>query len=259
MHAEEGLAKATRLGFQRGIGSALRFLGLASYREGDFKLARTRLEAMLRVWEDLDDQSEIGWSLIVLGGLSRDQGDYSEAHRLLSQCLLQAHTAGAPGAVASALDALSGLASVCGQHERALRLSGAASALFSRAEYRGLAMVPTSREQWLARDRQVVGADMADRLMAEGRDLLLNEAIREGLAIQADAAAPIASQLTPREQEVATLISRGRTNRQIAEELVIAVSTTERHVANILRKLDLSTRTQIAAWVHEHYARTTLS
>jgi hypothetical protein len=86
MHAEEGLAKATRLGFQRGIGSALRFLGLASYREGDFKLARTRLEAMLRVWEDLDDQSEIGWSLIVLGGLSRDQGDYSEAPRLLSQC-----------------------------------------------------------------------------------------------------------------------------------------------------------------------------
>jgi non-specific serine/threonine protein kinase len=120
-------------------------------------------------------------------------------------------------------------------------------------------MVPTLREQWLAQDRQVVGADIADRLLAEGRDLPLHQAIAEGLAIQVDAAAPRTSPLTAREQEVATLISRGRTNRQIADELVIAVSTTERHVANILRKLDLGTRTQIAAWVHEHYARTTLS
>jgi DNA-binding NarL/FixJ family response regulator len=120
-------------------------------------------------------------------------------------------------------------------------------------------MVPTAREQWLARDRQVVGAEVADRLLAHGRDLPLNEAIAEALAIQVAAATPLASPLTAREQEVATLISRGRTNRQIADELVIAVSTTERHVANILRKLDLTSRTQIAAWVHEYNTRTSLS
>jgi predicted ATPase/DNA-binding CsgD family transcriptional regulator/ADP-ribose pyrophosphatase YjhB (NUDIX family) len=57
--------------------------------------------------------------------------------------------------------------------------------------------------------------------------------------------------LTARELEVATLIARGRSNRQIAEHLVVARSTAERHVANILAKLDLSSRTQIAAWAIE--------
>jgi DNA-binding NarL/FixJ family response regulator len=55
--------------------------------------------------------------------------------------------------------------------------------------------------------------------------------------------------LTNREREVASRIARGLSNRQIAEELVIAVSTTERHVANILSKLDMRSRAQVAAWV----------
>ena len=55
--------------------------------------------------------------------------------------------------------------------------------------------------------------------------------------------------LTRREREVASRIARGLSNRQIAEELVIAVSTTERHVANILNKLDMRSRTQVATWV----------
>ena len=55
--------------------------------------------------------------------------------------------------------------------------------------------------------------------------------------------------LTHREREVASRIARGLSNRQIAEELVIAVSTTERHVANILNKLDMRSRTQVATWV----------
>ena len=57
--------------------------------------------------------------------------------------------------------------------------------------------------------------------------------------------------LTHRELELATLIARGRSNREIAQQLVIAISTAERHVANILAKLDLNSRTQIVAWVLE--------
>jgi hypothetical protein len=48
--------------------------------------------------------------------------------------------------------------------------------------------------------------------------------------------------------EVAQLVASGHSNRQIADCLVIAVSTAERHVANILRKLDATSRTQIASW-----------
>lgn len=54
--------------------------------------------------------------------------------------------------------------------------------------------------------------------------------------------------LTRREREVVKLLAAGLTNRCIAEELFIAQSTVERHVANMLNKLGFNSRTQIAAW-----------
>ena len=59
------------------------------------------------------------------------------------------------------------------------------------------------------------------------------------------------SSLTRREQEVATLVARGLTNRQVARELSISERTAANHVAKILRKLGLSSRTQIACWATE--------
>lgn len=56
-----------------------------------------------------------------------------------------------------------------------------------------------------------------------------------------------ASSLTPREREVLPLLAQGMTNRQIARELVISVKTAEIHVSNILAKLGLSSRAQVAA------------
>jgi non-specific serine/threonine protein kinase len=58
--------------------------------------------------------------------------------------------------------------------------------------------------------------------------------------------------LTPRERTVVQLIAAGRTNRQIATELVISERTAEVHVANILGKLGFSTRARVAAWAVEH-------
>ena len=54
--------------------------------------------------------------------------------------------------------------------------------------------------------------------------------------------------LSPREREVLALIARGRTNRQIAEELVISEHTARNHVTNILDKLGLSRRAEAAAY-----------
>lgn len=55
--------------------------------------------------------------------------------------------------------------------------------------------------------------------------------------------------LTPRELDVATLLARGMTNKEIASELVISDQTVETHVKRILAKLGFSSRTQVAAWV----------
>lgn len=58
--------------------------------------------------------------------------------------------------------------------------------------------------------------------------------------------------LSPRERDVVILVARGLSNRLIAEELSIAPSTVERHVANILGKLGFHSRAQIAAWAVAH-------
>jgi DNA-binding NarL/FixJ family response regulator len=61
--------------------------------------------------------------------------------------------------------------------------------------------------------------------------------------------------LSRREREVAVLITRGLTNRQIADALVIGERTVHTHVANVLAKLVLTSRTQIATWGVAHGLR----
>ena len=53
--------------------------------------------------------------------------------------------------------------------------------------------------------------------------------------------------MTAREREVLGLVARGRTNRQIADELFITENTAGVHVSNILGKLGVATRTEAAA------------
>jgi DNA-binding CsgD family transcriptional regulator/tetratricopeptide (TPR) repeat protein len=55
--------------------------------------------------------------------------------------------------------------------------------------------------------------------------------------------------LTPRERQVAELVSRGLTNGGIADELFISTKTASVHVSNILSKLAMTSRVEIAAWV----------
>ena len=57
--------------------------------------------------------------------------------------------------------------------------------------------------------------------------------------------------LTPREREVAGFLSQGKSNREIAEALVLSERTVENHVGNILNKLGFDSRAQIAVWVVE--------
>ena len=54
--------------------------------------------------------------------------------------------------------------------------------------------------------------------------------------------------LTPRELEVLTCVARGRSNHEIAQELVISEPTVRTHLANILSKLHLADRTQAAIY-----------
>lgn len=83
-----------------------------------------------------------------------------------------------------------------------------------------------------------------DRLRALGADV---DAGRARRLLANAVGAPLAG-LTPREREVLGLVADGLTNRQIAERLVVSEHTVHRHVTNLLRKLDLPSRTAAAAY-----------
>jgi DNA-binding NarL/FixJ family response regulator len=54
--------------------------------------------------------------------------------------------------------------------------------------------------------------------------------------------------LIPREQEVGFVVVQGLTNRQIAFKLMLSEQTVATHIRNILKKLGLHSRKEIAAW-----------
>jgi non-specific serine/threonine protein kinase len=57
--------------------------------------------------------------------------------------------------------------------------------------------------------------------------------------------------LTAREREAAALIAQGKTNREIAEMMVVRLKTVETYVTRILNKLGVDSRVQIATWAVE--------
>jgi LuxR family transcriptional regulator, maltose regulon positive regulatory protein len=102
----------------------------------------------------------------------------------------------------------------------------------------------------LALDRADVAAREAaaalDQLLALGASAKATTA-RQILDLCASDDHPPRGEVTPREREVLRLLADGLTNHQIAERLVLSEHTVHRHVTNILRKLDLPSRTAAAA------------
>ncbi|MFF2148629.1 response regulator [Kitasatospora sp. NPDC058190] len=69
---------------------------------------------------------------------------------------------------------------------------------------------------------------------------------------RAETAAAAARRLTPQELKVVTLVARGRTNNEIAEQMVLSLSTIKSHLSRIQDKLPARNRVEIAAWAWEH-------
>lgn len=66
-------------------------------------------------------------------------------------------------------------------------------------------------------------------------------------------APPPGGALTPREREIVKCIAAGDSNKTIARTFDLSVHTVKRHVANILRKIGVSSRVQAALWMRAHH------
>jgi ATP/maltotriose-dependent transcriptional regulator MalT len=259
---EESLEASRNVGDTVGGAWALGHLGRLARLRGDHAEATRVLRESLTQFRAVGDRWGISWALGNMGRVAHDQRDLQRAEALFEESLVMCgDLVGRRGAVAYTLHYLGVVANDQGHYDRAVRLLGAAAALRKVS-----AVSPPDRSE-------------QDHALAELRDALGEEkftaAWEEGEAMSPEAATELAlgnrrpatsltapesssendqpkSPLSAREHEVAVLLTRGLTNRQIAVEMVIAERTASTHVAHILNKLNFATRTQIAAWAVEH-------
>ena len=130
----------------------------------------------------------------------------------------------------------------------ALSVSDAAEDVIAviRAGARGYVTKTISGEELAAAIEQVANGDAVFSPRLAGFVL---DAFRAGDRVGGDAEL---DELTPREREVLQLIARGYMYKEIAARLHLSVKTVESHVSNVLRKLQLSTRHELARWATEH-------
>jgi non-specific serine/threonine protein kinase len=112
-------------------------------------------------------------------------------------------------------------------------------------------------ERYALRARDELGKEHA-AVSARGREMTMSELVAEALGeVEAIPAAGASAgdsvlrdlPLTPRERQIAELLATGKTNREIAATLVIALRTVDTHVQRILTKLDFTSRSQVVALV----------
>ncbi|MFD2416161.1 ATP-binding protein [Amycolatopsis pigmentata] len=140
-------------------------------------------------------------------------------------------------------------------YRRAGILLGAAETLVTEAatsfeHHRALAGF---HRECVSRVRESLGEAAFTDALREGNDLsyedILGYALGKDRHQRTSPPGATTTGLTRREREVADLIARGASNKEIASTLVIAQRTAQGHVENIMTKLGFGSRAQIAAWV----------
>lgn len=92
----------------------------------------------------------------------------------------------------------------------------------------------------------------AIRKTAQGIPVMATQVTGKMMARLRTPEAQLHDELTEREREVLQLISQGKSNQVIADELFISLKTVKTHVSNILSKLDVEDRTQAVVYAFQH-------
>jgi len=194
------------------------------------------------------------WSLWGLGAAAWRRGDLDRAAGLHQQSLRLLARSNERLGSTRCVEALAWIAASGRQYERAAVLLGAATGLLQAM---GTTLDGFGHLVGFQRDcehlaRQALGEAAFQASCRRGLDLPAEDVLAYALQQPLDKPqAPAVSEappLTARELQVARLIAGGRSNKDIATELVISQRTAENYVARILTKLGFTCRAQVAAW-----------
>jgi predicted ATPase/DNA-binding CsgD family transcriptional regulator len=185
------------------------------------------------------------------------RGDASTAKTLVAESLATKRVFHDALGIASGLDILGWVAASEGRAEFAATLLGSAHRIGDSVGEPGFGSRHFAALRSTAEDtiRQSAGDDLYDDAYARGAALDLDQAVALALGepepeLDTDRTDPAVG-LTPRETQVAELVGKGLSNREIAATLVISQRTAEGHVQRILTKFGFTSRAQVATWVAE--------
>jgi predicted ATPase/DNA-binding CsgD family transcriptional regulator len=260
---EEALSIFRDLGDRRAMGFVFCGLGLIATSRREYERGETWAQDALAMGTEIGDPQVVAAAQDIMGDAARGRGDYARATSFYTASLAYSSAATARPHIAASLERLAAVACSQDRPERAARLLGAADSLRE-----AIGADDVSGSERADRDRAVaaaqlrLGADAFAAARSAGRAMSLEEAVEyarapiNGSSTEIEGGRPSPQTrptlLTPREREVTRLIARGLSNREIASQLKIAERTAEAHVQNILNKLKVDSRTQVAVWIVQH-------
>jgi non-specific serine/threonine protein kinase len=199
-----------------------------------------------------------------MGLIEVARANYSRATEVLQEALSVAREADDKNIIQLTFFGLASVAARRGQPGRAAQLWGASEAV---REAFDMQLSPMTRAFAGYEDNvEAASSELAEVTFEEawavGKAMVQQQAVEYALSEEETYPPTISvseepsadeptGELTHREQEVAVLVARSLTNRQIAVELTLSEHTIATHIRNILKKLGLNSRNQIAAWFTE--------
>lgn len=255
---EESLAIAQEAGDSFRIGHALNALGDLARCEQRFPDALTAYERSAALLREVGAERDLASVEQNLGHTYLHLGDVKRAHSLFRESLATHQALQNKPGMAECLIGFAAIALLQELPAVGARLLGASHVVggprnpaisvwqATRLEYEHyLEMAQADQPEAAFLDAQAVGRAMTlEQALDDARSLPLHPVV-------APAASESLDSLTGREREVAALIGQGKSNSEIAAELVLSKRTVETHVSNILSKLGVAGRGQLMLWAIE--------
>jgi DNA-binding CsgD family transcriptional regulator len=185
----------------------------------------------------------------LLARLAIGRGEWSEGDALAHKALAERVELGARVWIPQSLDPLAQVAAGLESYVEAARLLGAAER--ARSDL-GLVRWSPDAPAFQLLERMLedqLGADAYAAVWAEGAAMRLEEAIGWVRRARGTRKRPAGGweSLTPTERQVVELVAQGLTNPQVAERMFISRGTVKAHLAHIFQKLDVRSRSELAA------------
>jgi len=252
----EGLTLLREAGNPYRIAMALNYSGDLARCEKNYARALAAYEESISLLRELGAVRDLASVLHNLGHACLHLGNVERAHTLFSESMA-VHQAqqNTPG-MTECLIGFAALAIVRDMPAIAARLLAAVVTIGGQSVATAWAATRMEYEYYLARARASLTQTAFLEEQAAGHTFSLEQAIICAQEVMLKVAATQKyrnklDELTTREREVAALIARGKSNGEIADELVVSKRTVESHIANILLKLDFTNRAQIVRWAIE--------